>query len=289
MATPLRSDPSRTLTLRKKYEREMRRRFAVLKRQVIELVALEDVFGLRAQRAGLASLVNARGDDGASLQVNTRFAGMPPAEQLQAFGAWMEDVIERELLGPEDLPWMEDLINDSYAKGGGRAYADVRRIELLPQEYAAGGKTEFLRGMLGGPVGTERVKALAARNFTELKGVTQAMAQQIKRELIEGLVLGEHPSVVARRLTNRLDKIGVTRARTIARTEIIRAHAEGQLDAFELLQQQQIKILAEWSTAGDDRVCPLCLPMDGRILTIKEARGTIPLHPNCRCVFIPTV
>lgn len=29
--------------------------------------------------------------------------------------------------------------------------------------------------------------------------------------------------------------------------------------------------------------CPQCLPLDGQVFTIKEARGLIPRHVNCRC------
>ena len=45
--------------------------------------------------------------------------------------------------------------------------------------------------------------------------------------------------------------------------------------------------MAEWSTAGDDRVCPLCGPLEGSVMTVKEARGLLPRHPNCRCAWIP--
>ena len=47
-----------------------------------------------------------------------------------------------------------------------------------------------------------------------------------------------------------------------------------------------MKILAEWSTAGFN-TCPDCADLEGRIFTIKEIDGLIPLHPNCRCIAIP--
>jgi hypothetical protein len=61
----------------------------------------------------------------------------------------------------------------------------------------------------------------------------------------------------------------------------IHAHAEGQLDAFDRLGIKDLGIQAEWSTAGDERVCPLCQGYEGKIMPISEARGMIPLHPNC--------
>jgi hypothetical protein len=73
----------------------------------------------------------------------------------------------------------------------------------------------------------------------------------------------------------------------IARTEIINAHAEGQLDSFDMLGVEEVGVVAEWATAGDDRVCEECASIEGELFTVDEARGMIPLHPNCRCAWIP--
>lgn len=41
-------------------------------------------------------------------------------------------------------------------------------------------------------------------------------------------------------------------------------------------------------TAGDDRVCPICIAIAKRgPYTLEEASGLIPAHPNCRCAFVP--
>ena len=79
-----------------------------------------------------------------------------------------------------------------------------------------------------------------------------------------------------------------TRARAIARTEVMFAHAEGQLDCFQRLGVEELGIMAEFSTAGDDLVCTKCLPYEGKEYTVDEARGLIPIHPNCRCTWIPS-
>jgi SPP1 gp7 family putative phage head morphogenesis protein len=78
-----------------------------------------------------------------------------------------------------------------------------------------------------------------------------------------------------------------TRANALARTELVRAHAEGQLDAYVALGEKEVGVMAEWITAGDDRVCDLCQDLEGVVMTITEARGTIPRHVNCRCAWIP--
>src|SRR5690606_33704519 len=84
---------------------------------------------------------------------------------------------------------------------------------------------------------------------------------------------------IARELNRQID-VGAKRAATIARTEIVRAHNEGALDALEELGVDEIGVMVEWSTAGDNRVCPLCRPLEGVILKTKEAHGMFPRHPN---------
>jgi hypothetical protein len=73
----------------------------------------------------------------------------------------------------------------------------------------------------------------------------------------------------------------------IARTEVIRAHAEGQLDALEELGVEELGVEVEWTVTEDSRLCPLCAALKGVVLTLDEAKGLLPRHPNCRCAFIP--
>jgi SPP1 gp7 family putative phage head morphogenesis protein len=52
---------------------------------------------------------------------------------------------------------------------------------------------------------------------------------------------------------------------------------------------KEVGVMVEWSTAGDDRVCEECESMEGKIMDIDDAHGMIPVHPNCRCAFIPYI
>jgi len=51
----------------------------------------------------------------------------------------------------------------------------------------------------------------------------------------------------------------------------------------------KVKKEVELSTAGDERVCATCEGLEGETYTIDEARGVIPLHPLCRCSWIPVI
>jgi len=92
---------------------------------------------------------------------------------------------------------------------------------------------------------------------------------------------------IAREMNRTIDKMTRSRARVLARTEIIHAHAEGQLDSFEDLGVEEVGVEAEWSTAGDMHVCPVCSSLQGVVMSVAKARGLIPRHPQCRCAWIP--
>lgn len=48
-------------------------------------------------------------------------------------------------------------------------------------------------------------------------------------------------------------------------------------------------LAAEFTTQGDDKVCPECELLAGEEYTVDEARGVIPVHPNCRCTWEVTI
>jgi len=139
------------------------------------------------------------------------------------------------------------------------------------------------------PVHRDKLQLLYTRNFQALEGITDAVDKEVSRVLTQGLAEGVNPREAARRITDRVDKIGKTRATTLARTEIINAHAEGTLDRFERMGVDEVGVKAEWQTAGDSRVCPICASLEGSTFTIDEARGKLPAHPRCRCAFLPVV
>jgi SPP1 gp7 family putative phage head morphogenesis protein len=113
------------------------------------------------------------------------------------------------------------------------------------------------------------------------------MGTQLSRILANGLLQGSSPYEIAREMTKTISGLSNSRAMSIARTETIAAHAEAQLNAFKELGIKEVGLKVEWSTAGDELVCPQCEPLEGIVLTIDEARGLIPLHANCRCMWIP--
>lgn len=279
-ASPLRVDPTRTSGLRRRFIAELRRRFSGLKAAIIKLVDDEDQFGLTEQSH----------DPFTANAGAWRFHSDPA--KVKAFQDWLKIQTRLRILrGEEDRLW-QAYIEAGFRQGAGRAFDDAKRSDRAKAEGAQqldfyrGTKDEFLRSAFGQPVAIEKVKLLAGRSFDDLENVTDDMSARLSRRLVDGLIQGKGARELARDL---VADVGVSeqRAGLIARTEIIRAHAEGQLTALEIMGVEEVGVMVEWSTAGDAHVCPLCAPMQGVVLKIAEARGMIPRHPNCRCAFTP--
>jgi len=97
-------------------------------------------------------------------------------------------------------------------------------------------------------------------------------------------------------LTNAVDGVydfaDSRRAGLIAKTESFRAANSANRAAWA--QSGVVKSL-KWYTAEDDRVCPECQDLDGKVVSIDDTfftddysdGSTPPLHPDCRCYIRP--
>ena len=276
----LQYDPSRTLTLRNKFSADMTRRFKLLKKMITELVGTMDVFGLSSPKQ-LDLFTNAvAGPRG--------FAFRTDAEKVADFMAWLMEMEDKHLLTVTvrsgrtvvaRQAWENLYIESAYKKGIERAYSELNK---------AGASIDgAMNAAFFSPVNADAVGLLYTRTFNELKGVTDVMDQQISRILAQGLAEGLGAFQIAKDINTVVDNIGINRARTIARTEIIRAHHVATINTYKSAGIKDVKILAEWSTANDARVCSLCAPLEGTIWPLDKAEAMIPRHPNCRCVAIP--
>jgi SPP1 gp7 family putative phage head morphogenesis protein len=81
---------------------------------------------------------------------------------------------------------------------------------------------------------------------------------------------------------------GQARAERIAATEVTRAYAEGSTQAYK---ESSVVKKVEWRTARDERVCPICAPLEGRTVNLGGRFGDIypPAHIRCRCWVVPIV
>lgn len=262
-----RIDPTKTKTLRQKFEGEMFKRFRSVKGKINDALINRDALKIKSNRG---------------------FEFGTDAAKAAAFQEWLTNLVYQGVLGVSqgaplttaaDNFWGNLYIDAGYNRGLENAAADVR-------SQGATVSQQFIQGAFSRKIHADRIASLYLRSFSDLQGITAEMDKQIARILAEGLAQGLNPRDIAQQINNRVDKIGITRARTLARTEIIRAHSEASLNFYEEAQAEDVKVLAEFVTSGDSRVCPECASLEGRTYKISEARGLIPVHPNCRCRFV---
>jgi len=300
--TPRKLDPTGTTSLRLKFRQKIRARMAVVQQVILDAVVKEDVLGLLP-----VTLARVKPSDlGMSTPGWRAFEFRTDDEKLVGFASWAEEMSALGILSFQTAMgdsllgaalsgrshWSDLYIMTAFKKGLSDGVRDYRRAQMgvgiktgLP--FGASADT-FVAGQLLLPVNADKARLIYTRAYTELKGITAEMDRGISRALAGVIARGGDPAQASREI-RKVVQLAKNRADILARTEIIRAHAEAKLNMFEQLGAIGVSVLAEWSTAGDDRVCPLCEPLEGKIYTMQEARGLIPRHPNCRCTWIPYV
>ena len=270
-------DPSKTTTLRQAFMRSMARRILALKRGIRKWLVEEDELGLVPWKPFKLSIH----------KKTFQFTSSP--DKILAFRQWFQRQVNEGILEVDqrEQPWSNEYVNSAYRKGLVHSYLEGKRGLLTDARAYSATEREFLREAFASPETTSKIQMIYTRTYNNLKGFSDEMSTQTSRILADGLAKGLHPEQIAEDMFFSIDGLSQKRAMVIARTEVIHAHAEGQLDGYEKLGVEQVGAEVEWSTAGDSRVCERCSTMEGVIYKIEEARGKIPLHPNCRCAWIP--
>lgn len=147
-----------------------------------------------------------------------------------------------------------------------------------------------------------------------LTGLGQEFVQEInettRKDLIkvlsEGIAANESPDDLSLRIAGVYEKFRGVRSLSIARTETLRTANFATQEAYV---QSGVVVGKEWLTAEDERTCPWCNSLNGKIIDVQTdffSKGdpdlvvdgrklsfeygdvpTPPLHPNCRCTTIP--
>lgn len=127
------------------------------------------------------------------------------------------------------------------------------------------------------------IDKIKARNLMEIKGMSDELAKRMSRTLVEGFEKGETVNLLTRRIKEVSD-FGKNRSVLIARTETMRAVNSAAKDRYERNGVEKV----EWLAAWDDRTCPECESLNGKIFNLGEAPD-LPVHPACRCTLAPII
>jgi HK97 family phage portal protein len=125
--------------------------------------------------------------------------------------------------------------------------------------------------------------------LTRIGWAAESIGEETERLLSEALAAGfeagEGIPDLAKRVQVVFDSCDKRRSILIARTETISASAQGAIEGYKEAEIDQAEFLA----ALDDRTCEDCDSMNGEIFELDDTTGVIPIHPDCRCCWIPVV
>jgi SPP1 gp7 family putative phage head morphogenesis protein len=209
-------------------------------------------------------------------------------EQLHAANKGWEGVDPWEIDEPID-EWKRNAFQE-IALHPARAY-------LLGQMLASEKLKEPLHRPLL-PTDGRAIEFLQHYTFNEIDSSFEDLKGDLRAALIDGIGNGENPKEVARKIANELDDYN-TQWHVVAITETARAESQGRLR--ELADADEKYCIG--STAHDIRACDDCLALiDGKTYKISDILGVsnygikranwkpcIPLHPRCRCVWLPAL
>lgn len=152
--------------------------------------------------------------------------------------------------------------------------------------------------------GSEYGKITAATIGANTNGLTRGYekavwnrANSIAEDLTKRGITGTKAVEELKKKTDKYaDKLRKARARTIARTEMIRSAEEGRQQSWDQAAKKGLidknKATKTWSASPMD-VCPICSKLQGKTVKFNAkwdtGNGSVktpPAHPNCRCTMI---
>ena len=99
----------------------------------------------------------------------------------------------------------------------------------------------------------------------------------------EGLLTGQTPTEISKAVTSA----NVPPSRTVATVRTMMTEVSNEAEMKALKDSGIAKY--EYVATLDERTCPVCGRLDGRVFAVSDAKKGInmpPMHPNCRCTHI---
>ncbi|GIV82774.1 MAG: hypothetical protein KatS3mg051_2128 [Anaerolineae bacterium] len=204
----------------------------------------------------------------------------------ESVARWMEEDLERALARQPTEAELYDALQRALAES-----ADLG-VSVAVQQL----------GNAGGLAFDWTLVHVAARDWAAeytgrlIDGINATTRERVRQAVTTWVENGEP---LPRLIDDLTPIFGRQRAELIATTEVTRAYAEGNRLAYREAGVTQW----QWTTARDERVCPVCGPLHGRVVSIgTDFRGGLPdevlsmvpqsftappAHPRCRCFLRP--
>ena len=112
---------------------------------------------------------------------------------------------------------------------------------------------------------------------------TNNLAARVKEKLTDMIAIGKLPDEIKRELSNEFN-VSYNVADRLVRTESSHIFNTAALERYEEMEVKEVEVLIE----DDEKICDDCLALEGQVFTLGK-EPTLPLHPNCRCCYVPVV
>lgn len=129
-----------------------------------------------------------------------------------------------------------------------------------------------------------KIETFTERNVKLVTSIPQRYFSELEGLVLDAVEKGQRWETLAELIDERFD-VGESRAKTIASDQVGKFYADLSRARQESLGITQFI----WRTDRDERVCPICGPLEGETFTWANAPEGGPghAHPNCRCYAEP--
>ena len=291
-------DPTHTLILRNKFSdrfsAKMRKLRGVLRETLIE----RDCFGL-------IFLANQQADFSPSGR--GEFAYPNDNEKIAYFLAWLKQQLNAEIIDRLGFvritrdSWTNLYLRQAYERGVRQARQELKKLKIEVPDV------DEIDALLNTEPHKSNLESLHQRMINELEGFIADISHRIGRVLSDSFSKGHSPYMILDRINKGLiqgedrQELGLTllfgkfvafeqRTDMIARSEIVRNVAEAALEEYGIwgIEEVGMEVELSWTTAGDLRVCSYCrMKSQQGPYKISEAKGLLPAHVRCRCMWLP--
>lgn len=205
------------------------------------------------------------------------------ASLIDAFMTWLKAALNGEVLEAIERTEVRNgehytarYIRSAYQQGLENAATRLRKRGFDVDQA-------FLDETFNAGIHQSALQRLYIRVYENLKGITNDTADSIREELTQAFAEGVNPRVAASRINDHVDAVGITRARTLSRTELSKASNTASAKRYQRTGVARVDIL----TSDPCEVCET-LAAQGPY-PISEADTLIPgqTHPRCICCVAP--
>uniref|UniRef100_A0A6H1ZUQ3 Putative portal protein n=1 Tax=viral metagenome TaxID=1070528 RepID=A0A6H1ZUQ3_9ZZZZ len=187
------------------------------------------------------------------------------------------------------VPQLDQAFNEEGAKVTWDTHFNPFIAHVFEEAYdlatTGGALSPVHTGKQEGVLDPQALEWIAYRSLNLAKMVNGTTYEELRAALAIGFEEGESTQQLTRRIREYYQGGYERRATLVARTEVIAASNEGALRGYESEGLNK----AEFYAALDERTCDECMAYHGDVRPIDEARGLIPVHPQCRCTWVPVM